>query len=158
MEQHIQSRSCYRCNLKKIRCNKISPCQRCVGANVECAFPSPGRAPRQRKRPLKAELTTRLRLLEEKVHKLIDEGSNAPENHSDGNDPDLTRETISTEEKQCGRLLVGERTSRYVNHQALASLWDQVRVTTVPRERMFVNGWSAGHGAPGSCQFSVIVR
>ncbi|KAL2832865.1 fungal-specific transcription factor domain-containing protein [Aspergillus cavernicola] len=121
MEQTISPRSCYRCNKKKIRCNRISPCQRCAQANVECISPPPGQARRRRKRPLKAELTTRLKLLEEKVQRLNNEGSSP-----DRSPLDPTRGSIGTEEKQCGKLLVGETTNRYVNHQALNSLLDQV--------------------------------
>lgn len=64
-------RSCNACNRRKVRCNKQSPCDNCVRLGFECTFPPPGR--KARTRPIKsskAELISRLSLLEREVQKL----------------------------------------------------------------------------------------
>ncbi|KAJ5724535.1 hypothetical protein N7493_006263 [Penicillium malachiteum] len=65
----LASRSCHRYNQKKIRCSKNQPCDNCmcVKSSSECTFPGPGRAPRRRKRALKAELITRVENLEKEL-------------------------------------------------------------------------------------------
>ncbi|KAJ6028742.1 hypothetical protein N7540_004318 [Penicillium herquei] len=79
----IPSRSCHRCNQKKIRCSKTQPCASCVKSGSECTFPGPGRAPRRRKRALKAELLARVRNLEQELR------------HSDNGSKDLVSKDAS---------------------------------------------------------------
>ncbi|KAJ5095667.1 fungal-specific transcription factor domain-containing protein [Penicillium alfredii] len=135
------ARSCHTCNRKKIRCSKTQPCEACLKLGVECVFPGPGRAPRRRKRPLKAELVSRLKHLEEEIQDLGDRShatelpsretgepvaSHVPENDEVANldlPPVPERHTHSGR----GRLIIGRRSSRYVTHEALVSLGDQVK-------------------------------
>ncbi|KAJ5598203.1 hypothetical protein N7537_008287 [Penicillium hordei] len=64
-------RSCNACNRRKVRCNKKSPCDNCVRLGFECVFPPPGRKARTRPtKSSKAELISRLSLLEQEVQKL----------------------------------------------------------------------------------------
>ncbi|KAJ5634664.1 hypothetical protein N7528_002506 [Penicillium herquei] len=70
----LPSRSCQRCNQKKIRCSKTQPCDSCVRSSSVCTFPGPGRAPRRRKRALKAELIARVQNLEQEL-RYSDSGS-----------------------------------------------------------------------------------
>ncbi|KAI9929718.1 hypothetical protein ASPWEDRAFT_60022 [Aspergillus wentii DTO 134E9] len=118
-------RSCHRCNQKKIRCDKTCPCQHCIQSDTDCIFPPPGRAPRQRKRPLKAELNARLRDLEQEVQRLNTADDDIVQSEQD-EQIDPTRATINQEERQFGRLISGDRSSRYISHQALTSLGDQI--------------------------------
>lgn len=68
----LLERSCHDCNRRKVRCNKAFPCENCVRLGVECTFPLPGRKSRKtQQRPSnKAELVSRLSLLEREVQKL----------------------------------------------------------------------------------------
>ncbi|CAG8070395.1 unnamed protein product [Penicillium salamii] len=66
----IHARSCQKCNQRKTRCSRTLPCTSCVKLGVECIFPPPGRAPRKRKRALKAELVSRVKYLEHRLHDL----------------------------------------------------------------------------------------
>lgn len=69
-------RSCNDCNRRKVRCNKRSPCDNCVRLGFECTFPPPGRKPRKKPtKSNKAELISRLSLLEQEVHRLGAEGA-----------------------------------------------------------------------------------
>jgi hypothetical protein len=64
-------RSCRACHRRKVRCNRVYPCENCVRNGAECTFPPPGRKPR--KSPTtsnKSDLTSRLNLLEQQVEKL----------------------------------------------------------------------------------------
>ncbi|KAJ6084888.1 hypothetical protein N7499_004517 [Penicillium canescens] len=63
-------RSCKRCNEKKVRCDRNSPCGACVKAGDQCAFPGPKRAPRTLNRPPIGELLARLTNLEAEVQQL----------------------------------------------------------------------------------------
>ncbi|KAG5918761.1 hypothetical protein E4U42_006745 [Claviceps africana] len=104
----LNPRSCMTCRRRKVRCDKQMPCSNCRRAQIPCAFPAPGRAPRQPRpkhltAPLKTsshrelELIKRLKKLEGIVEELsgqIDEPG-APGGHPDAklppstNSPDL---------------------------------------------------------------------
>ncbi|KAG6010053.1 hypothetical protein E4U21_000496 [Claviceps maximensis] len=43
----LNPRSCVTCRRRKVRCDKQMPCSNCRRAQIPCAFPAPGRAPRQ---------------------------------------------------------------------------------------------------------------
>ncbi|KAL7927243.1 fungal-specific transcription factor domain-containing protein [Trichoderma austrokoningii] len=43
----LNPRSCVTCRRRKVRCDKQMPCSNCRRALIPCAFPAPGRAPRQ---------------------------------------------------------------------------------------------------------------
>ncbi|KAK5165795.1 uncharacterized protein LTR77_008718 [Saxophila tyrrhenica] len=63
----LNPRSCVTCRKRKVKCNKIHPCNNCNRAHIECVFPSPGRAPRKINKPSEGrdkELLERLRRLE----------------------------------------------------------------------------------------------
>ncbi|KAJ5572933.1 hypothetical protein N7450_009917 [Penicillium hetheringtonii] len=76
-------RSCTRCNQKKVKCNRRSPCNHCVKAKETCIFPGDKRAPRQLNRPPVSELLARLKELEAEVDQL----------RSKESDPLLTEES-----------------------------------------------------------------
>ncbi|KAL2802586.1 fungal-specific transcription factor domain-containing protein [Aspergillus granulosus] len=109
------TRSCYRCSQKKIRCSKGDPCTSCVKTNSECVFPAPGRAPRRKKRPLKAELASRLSALEHEFQNLTNNSGNLILQ-------DNTRELRG----EHGKLLVDEASTYYVTHEVLVRLGNQI--------------------------------
>lgn len=125
------TRSCQRCNQKKIRCNKTNPCDGCSKSNSECIFPAPGRVPRRRKRPLKAELVTRLQGLQQEIRELVNErtipvsqdfsslATSLHEPPAAGNSQDVG--------DQWGKLVIAGDSTQYVTHEALAGLENQVR-------------------------------
>lgn len=63
-------RSCKRCNERKVRCDRNTPCGACIKARDLCTFPGPKRAPRTLNRPPIGELLTRLTELETEVERL----------------------------------------------------------------------------------------
>lgn len=111
-------RSCYLCNRKKIRCSKTAPCTHCVRLGLDCVFPGPGRAPRRKKRPLKAELVSRLKSLEQELTE-----------RTGGSDPAGARRAADEQ----GTLVVGGDSTHYLNHEALLGLSGQVRSRTACR-------------------------
>lgn len=122
-------RSCQRCNQKKIHCDKAEPCEKCVKSNSECIFPGPGRAPRRKKRPLKAELVSRLRLLECEISGNSKEGgtsapraASSPATSHGFSGTGLTQD-ICTAYSQLGQLMPKDN---YVTHEALLGLENQV--------------------------------
>lgn len=62
--------SCIYCREKKIRCNRQDPCSNCVKVRVECIFPRPARIARKRRDTASAELSARVRRLEETIFSL----------------------------------------------------------------------------------------
>jgi len=63
----LNPRSCVTCRKRKVRCDKVHPCNHCSRAHIECVFPSPGRAPRKARKVGEGrdkELLERLRRLE----------------------------------------------------------------------------------------------
>lgn len=74
----IHKRSCTRCNQRKAKCNRKSPCTACIKAGEKCSFPGDKRAPRQLNRPPVGELLVRLKELESEVDELRSKNSNVP--------------------------------------------------------------------------------
>lgn len=62
--------SCLHCRRRKVRCNKTLPCDNCMRLGFQCTFPPPGRRPWRNIKSSKADLISRLRLLEQKVEQL----------------------------------------------------------------------------------------
>lgn len=60
-------RSCLRCHERKIRCDRISPCSRCVRQNVACQYPA---ANRVKRRPPKKSMTDVAARLEQLVRSI----------------------------------------------------------------------------------------
>lgn len=79
----LHKRSCTRCNQRKVKCTRVSPCTACVKAGEECIFPGDKRAPRQLNRPPVGELLARLKELESEVDELRCKNSNLdfPDEH-----------------------------------------------------------------------------
>ncbi|PWY94341.1 hypothetical protein BO94DRAFT_563780 [Aspergillus sclerotioniger CBS 115572] len=107
--------ACHRCNRKKIRCSKTVPCNHCVRLGLDCVFPGPGRAPRRKKRPLKAELVARLKSLEQELTELTG-GSDRAEARRAG--PGAADD---------GTLIVDGDSTQYLNHEALIGLGGQIK-------------------------------
>lgn len=128
------TRSCHRCNQKKIRCSKSQPCSSCVKSNSDCVFPGPGRAPRRKKRPLKAELVSRLKSLEQQVRGLTTEPGNSTLHDSLDGSESFAEATASED----GRLVPDEGSTRYVTHDALVGLMDQVSSPTFRAENILI--------------------
>ncbi|PYH92488.1 fungal-specific transcription factor domain protein [Aspergillus ellipticus CBS 707.79] len=143
-------RSCHDCHRRKVRCNKLHPCDNCVRLGVKCTFPPPGRQPQTRpRRSNKSELMSRLAFLERKIEDLgalsaagvgvadphgEPDSQKSPGNRSVRSDPLGTRVPYvqrSSEDslgQQFGRLVIdpGSGSSRYVNHQVLADMGSQI--------------------------------
>ncbi|KAL4946752.1 hypothetical protein BDV06DRAFT_76 [Aspergillus oleicola] len=118
-------RSCHRCSQRKIRCNKIQPCDHCGRSNSECTFPGPGRAPRRKKRPLKAELVARLKGLEQEIRDTTREREGHASQYSPYELPTADQSQDVT--NQHGKLFVrGTDSSQYITQEALVGLENQV--------------------------------
>lgn len=82
----LNPRSCVTCRKRKVKCDKTHPCANCNRAHIECVFPSPGRAPRKKRKFVDGkdkELLERLRRLEGVVKGL---GVEVPDALSEGVD------------------------------------------------------------------------
>lgn len=136
-------RSCHRCNQKKVRCSKTQPCDSCLKSNSECVFPGPGRASRRKKRPLKAELMSRLKGLEQELREVTQERGDPVSAASSAaasqdvpvpsNDPLATKNARHVEHEH-GKLIVEGGSTRYVTHEVLISLGNQVCIILLSSE------------------------
>ena len=131
-------RSCHRCNQKKVRCSKTQPCDSCLKSNSDCVFPGPSRAPRRKKRPLKAELISRLKGLEQELREMTQErgdpDSAASSAATSQDAPVLSNTPLAANnarhvEHEHGKLIVEGDSTRYVTHEVLISLGNQVCIT-----------------------------
>lgn len=144
----VHTRSCHKCNQRKTRCSKTLPCTSCSKLGVECVFPPPGRAPRRKKRALKAELVSRVKYLENRLYDLGEERSHPQIPHSDHGDShqedislasndvspsqspkydDMSKTRItSSTDRQFGQLIMDEEGKQYVEHEALIGFQNEV--------------------------------
>ncbi|RAH59383.1 C6 transcription factor [Aspergillus piperis CBS 112811] len=123
MNTAFNTRSCRRCSQKKIRCDKAQPCASCIKSASECVFPGPDRAPRRKKRPLKAQLVSRLKSLEKQVQTLTEKLETV--NHNSRRHPQPA-ENSSAVKGERGNLFVDRGSSQYINHEVLVDLETQV--------------------------------
>jgi len=153
---NLNPRSCVVCRRRKVKCDKRPKCTNCVKANIECIYPSPGRAPRKPRKPQDSELMDRLRKLEGVVQMLAvpgEEGESPPKDEQGEPVKEETHEeriqracrelrelkkqkaeqdaakrpkNDPSLEKRFGRLVVDEGRSRYINPSFWASLSDEV--------------------------------
>lgn len=116
----LNKRSCTRCNQRKVRCDKRSPCNACIKAEVQCHYPGPKRARRTLNRPPISELVARLKYLEDEVAQLR---SNSGSSHS--SDLNHSEENNATKPEL---LVRKEGKSRYIGDEASIALGEQVRL------------------------------
>lgn len=71
MDDHIRrynvERSCLRCHERKVRCDKGSPCNKCVRLGVPCQYPGPRRGKRRPPKTTVTDVVTRLEQLERSI-------------------------------------------------------------------------------------------
>lgn len=65
-------RSCLRCHERKVRCDKRSPCSKCVRLNVPCQYPGPERVKRRAPKTADTDVVTRLEQLERAITSLAE--------------------------------------------------------------------------------------
>ncbi|KAE8321334.1 fungal-specific transcription factor domain-containing protein [Aspergillus sergii] len=120
IEEYRARGSCHRCNQKKVRCSKTQPYKSCLKSNSECVFPGPSHTPQRKKRPLKAELISRLRSLEHKLREITQERG----------DPVSTTNSAAKNahrvENKHSRLIMERDSTRYITHKILISLGNQI--------------------------------
>ncbi|CAI7632608.1 unnamed protein product [Penicillium bialowiezense] len=89
-------RSCLRCHERKIRCDKKSPCTRCVRQGVACQYPGPSRVKRQPPKKNMTDVAARLEQLERSITALVCERSNqAPTSQTNSNPYENNHDTPS---------------------------------------------------------------
>jgi Fungal Zn(2)-Cys(6) binuclear cluster domain len=90
--------SCTSCRQRKIKCNKMHPCEPCQRSSLECVFPSRRvRAPRSKPRGLDtrdAELLRRIKRLERFMSN-VDDGTTTSRTSAEPPTPDLSNPTTS---------------------------------------------------------------
>ncbi|KAH7030637.1 uncharacterized protein B0I36DRAFT_322160 [Microdochium trichocladiopsis] len=73
--------SCYQCRSRKLKCNRVWPCSRCLASGAECQFPTSRQKPKEPiKRPRFKQLESRLHELE---HRFKDDETSP--SHENGN-------------------------------------------------------------------------
>ncbi|KAJ5301511.1 hypothetical protein PENANT_c002G10541 [Penicillium antarcticum] len=139
----IHARSCHKCNQRKTRCSKTLPCTSCFKLGVECVFPPPGRAPRRKKRALKAELVSRVKYLENRLQGLGEEAKRPQtphSNHGDSNTEDISlisdvvsplkfpkdKKITSGKNGPFGQLITDDEGRQYVEHEALIGFQNEI--------------------------------
>lgn len=70
-------RSCIRCHERKVRCDKNSPCSKCVRLGQVCEYPGPRRAKRKPPKTSVTDVVSRLEQLERSIATLANSPSTA---------------------------------------------------------------------------------
>lgn len=65
-------RSCLRCHERKVKCDKKSPCNKCVRLNLPCNYPGPSKAKRRAPRSAETDVAARLEQLERAITSLAE--------------------------------------------------------------------------------------
>lgn len=127
----VQTRSCQKCNQRKTRCSKSRPWSSCLKLGVECVFPPPGRAPRRKKRALKAELVSRVKDLEQRIQQIREEEQST---QSSGIDRQNLRYAVGSHSSstpsngasygECGRPIWS--TGRCRRHESVCEPWSSL--------------------------------
>jgi hypothetical protein len=120
---------CVSCQRRKVKCDRKSPCSRCLATGQDCRQPETRRAPRRARRAVPGLVSEKLRQLE----KSLDEVRAAVLNGK----PEETGETAETApiasegqsqslDNSLGRLIFEDENSRYISSSSWANLADQV--------------------------------
>ncbi|KAJ5301434.1 hypothetical protein PENANT_c009G00631 [Penicillium antarcticum] len=83
-------RSCLRCHERKLKCDKSTPCSRCVRQNTACQYPGPSRVKRQPPKKSMTDVAARLEQLERSIAAMVNERPCAPTDSSLDIKSDLT--------------------------------------------------------------------
>ncbi|KAJ5682413.1 hypothetical protein N7462_005578 [Penicillium macrosclerotiorum] len=67
LRRYNVERSCLRCHERKVRCDKGSPCNKCLRLNVSCQYPGPRRAKRRPPKTTVTDVVARLEQLERSI-------------------------------------------------------------------------------------------
>lgn len=77
-----QSLSCKSCRRRKVRCNRQSPCDKCIQSGLDCVFPGARKPRRPADGPPYSELIARLRRLEGLIQQFDEEKHDKDNNSS----------------------------------------------------------------------------
>lgn len=75
-------RSCLRCHAHKIKCDKGSPCSKCVRQNITCQYPGPSRVKRQPPKKSTTDVAVRLEQLEQFIASMLNERPTSSNNQN----------------------------------------------------------------------------
>lgn len=77
-------RSCLRCHEHKIKCDKGTPCSKCMRQKVACQYPGPSRVKRQPSKKSTTEVAARLEQLEQFIMTMVNEGPTSLNSQNQG--------------------------------------------------------------------------
>jgi ABC-type molybdenum transport system ATPase subunit/photorepair protein PhrA len=120
---------CVSCQRRKVKCDRKSPCSRCLTTGQECRQPETRRAPRRARRAVRGLVSEKLRQLEKSLDEVraavlsgkseeIDETAETAPIASEGQSQSL--------DNSLGRLIIESENSRYISSSSWANLADQV--------------------------------
>ncbi|KAJ5212972.1 hypothetical protein N7449_000141 [Penicillium cf. viridicatum] len=115
-------RSCKRCNERKVRCDRNSPCGACIKAGDRCVFPGAKRAPRTLNRPPIGELLARLTNLEAEVQQL-----RARHPEPDRDEPQLSKLSSLRDNQRLDSGHFGLPSGGFLGHSNLSWSYDSFR-------------------------------
>jgi hypothetical protein len=139
MMQHSQpialNHPCVACSRRKVKCDRKSPCTRCLTTGRDCEQPEVRRTPRRPRKPQDGTVLDRVRQLEntlEEMKALLGHGdiSNSdPPERAETQDPqaDTEVERPRSLDESLERLVVEDEKTRFIGSTSWANITDQVR-------------------------------
>ncbi|KAJ5578232.1 C6 transcription factor [Penicillium hispanicum] len=109
LRRYNVERSCLRCHERKVRCDKGSPCTKCVRLNVPCQYPGPRRVKRRPPKTTVTDVVSRLEQLERSIATLAGSpstnqpGQTGPSDRESTVTTDRDRETPSSHRLSAGQ-------------------------------------------------------
>ncbi|KAJ5046036.1 hypothetical protein NUH16_002861 [Penicillium rubens] len=115
-------RSCLRCHAHKIKCDKNSPCSKCMRLNITCQYPGPSRIKRQSPKKSTSDVAARLAHLEQLIAAMTKERSTG---NSQNQDPSTVLPGRSAAPDRPTHQGFLDKDGRYINEPLLSRVLEK---------------------------------
>jgi hypothetical protein len=120
---------CVSCQRRKVKCDRKSPCSRCLAYGQDCRQPETRRAPRRARRAVPGLVSEKLHQLEkslDEVRAAVLSGKPKETSETAETAPIASEGQSQPLENSLGRLIIEDENSRYISSSSWANLADQV--------------------------------
>jgi hypothetical protein len=120
---------CVSCQRRKVKCDRKSPCSRCLATGQDCRQPETRRAPRRARRAVPGLVSEKLRQLEkslDEVRAAVLSGKPEETGETAETTPIASEGQSQSLDNSLGRLIIEDENSRYISSSSWANLADQV--------------------------------
>jgi hypothetical protein len=118
---------CVTCQRRKVKCDRLDPCTRCLRTGQECTQPDAQRAPRRRARRTEdANVMDRLRQLENSLEQMRGLVAKSKQKSENGGAVDSDTDQAKSLVDSLGRVIIDDEKTHYIAGSSWTNLADQV--------------------------------